>query len=64
MLIPIIELMSWMDESKWNARGIDDQTQAYLSDFFRHIANEPDFQIQYQSLDDSEKAKLQALGQM
>lgn len=56
--------MSWMDESKWNARGVDDQTQAYLSEFFRHIANEPDFQIQYQSLDDSEKAKLQALGQM
>ena len=56
--------MSWMDESKWNVRETDDQTQAYLIEFFRHVANEPDFQTQYQSLNDSEKAKLQALAQM
>ncbi|MCJ1299820.1 hypothetical protein MMC08_002614 [Hypocenomyce scalaris] len=58
------QLMSWMDESKWNVRETDDQTQAYLSEFFRHVANEPDFQTQYQSLNESEMAKLQALAQM
>ena len=50
--------MSYMDETQWDRRQLDDETQAFLADFFRHMANEPSFQAVYMSLNDVEKEKL------
>ena len=56
------ELMALADESQWNDRQWDDETQNYLGDFFRQIAIEPDFPILYQSLNDVEREKLHHIG--
>ena len=55
--------MGFMDETLWNTRqsGYDDETQKYLVQFFNEIANEPSFQQQFHSLNESEKAKLQEM---
>lgn len=52
------ELMAYADESKWNMHQLDDDTQSYLVEFFKHASTEPDFQNLYQSLTDEEREKL------
>ena len=56
--------MGYMDESRWNSRQSDDQTQKYLVDFFNHVSNEPDFQELYQSLNNEEREKLHKMNEM
>lgn len=55
--------MSYMDESRWNTRHWDDDTQRYLVDFFKHISAEPYFQNLYHQLNDLEKEKLAKMEQ-
>ncbi|KAL8738370.1 MAG: hypothetical protein Q9181_000841 [Wetmoreana brouardii] len=52
------QLMSYADESKWNVRQWDDETQQYLVSFFKQASTEPDFQTLYQGLTDEEREKL------
>ncbi|KAL8940445.1 MAG: hypothetical protein Q9216_002815 [Gyalolechia sp. 2 TL-2023] len=52
------EFMAYGDESKWNMHQLDDVTQSYLVEFFKHASTEPDFQTLYQSLTDEEREKL------
>ncbi|KAI4178850.1 MAG: hypothetical protein L6R41_008177, partial [Letrouitia leprolyta] len=52
------ELMAYADESKWNMHQLDDDTQSYLVEFFKHASTEPDFQKLYQNLTDEEREKL------
>ncbi|KAL9005887.1 MAG: hypothetical protein Q9188_001349 [Gyalolechia gomerana] len=52
------ELMAYADESKWNMHQLDDDTQSYLVEFFKHASTEPDFQNLYQNLTDEEREKL------
>lgn len=59
----VLELMTYMDESKWNARQWDDETQKYLVEFFHAVEAEPDFQNQYHSLTDVEREKLHRMDQ-
>lgn len=47
-----------MDESRWNTRQTDDETQKYLVEFFNNVSNEPGFQDLYQALNDEEREKL------
>ena len=54
----ISDLMGFMDESRWNTRQTDDETQKYLVDFFNNVSNEPGFVEMYHSLNDAEKEKL------
>ena len=56
------ELMALADESQWNDRQWDDETQNYLGDFFRQTAIESDFPMMYQSLTDVEREKLNQIG--
>ncbi|KAL9603226.1 MAG: hypothetical protein Q9179_002265 [Wetmoreana sp. 5 TL-2023] len=53
-----VELMSYADESKWNVRQWDDETQQYLVNFFKQASTEPDFETLYQGLTDEEREKL------
>lgn len=53
-----LELMAYADESKWNMHQLDDDTQSYLVEFFKHASTEPDFQNLYQNLTDEEREKL------
>ena len=57
------ELMGYMDESRWNTRQWDDETQTFLAGFFRSIATELDFQTQYTLLNELERDKLNKIGQ-
>jgi hypothetical protein len=50
--------MGYMDESRWNTRQIDDETQKYLVEFFNNVSNEPGFPELYQALNDEEREKL------
>ena len=50
--------MGYMDESRWNTRQTDDETQKYLVEFFNNVSNEPGFQELYHSLTDEEREKL------
>ncbi|KAL8705049.1 MAG: hypothetical protein Q9201_001819 [Fulgogasparrea decipioides] len=52
------QLMSYADESKWNVRQWDDETQQYLVNFFKQASTEPDFETLYQGLTDEEREKL------
>ncbi|KAL8673030.1 MAG: hypothetical protein Q9168_002553 [Polycauliona sp. 1 TL-2023] len=52
------ELMAYADESRYNVRQLDDETQTYLVDFFKQASTEPDFHGLYQSLTDEEREKL------
>lgn len=56
--MPFVELMSYADESKWNVRQWDDETQTYLVEFFKQASTEPDFEHLYQGLTDEEREKL------
>lgn len=56
--------MSLVDQSKWNARQWDDETQKYLVEFFHAVEGEPDFQSQYHSLTDVEREKLRRMDQV
>ncbi|KAL8912550.1 MAG: hypothetical protein Q9171_002491 [Xanthocarpia ochracea] len=52
------ELMAYADESRYNVRQLDDETQTYLIDFFKQASTEPDFRDLYQGLTDEEREKL------
>ncbi|KAI4214851.1 MAG: hypothetical protein LQ351_002564 [Letrouitia transgressa] len=52
------ELMGYMDESQWQQRPWDDETQQYLVHFFKQVSTEPEFQSLYHSLNDDEREKL------
>ena len=59
----VIDLMALMDESRFNYRQADDETNKFLVDFFRSIYNDPLFQSLYPSLNDAEREKLQYMDQ-
>lgn len=61
LLTHTLELMSYVDESRWNARQWDDETQKYLVEFFHTIEAEPDFRNQYQFLTEVEREKLRRM---
>lgn len=50
--------MGYMDESQWQQRPWDDETQQYLVHFFKQVSTEPEFQSLYHSLNDDEREKL------
>ena len=52
-----------MDESRWNTRQTDDETQKYLVDFFNSISSEQGFQELYHSLNDEERDKLHKMNE-
>lgn len=52
------ELMGYMDESQWQQRQWDDETQRYLVNFFKQVSTEPEFQNLYHLLNDDEREKL------
>lgn len=54
----LVELMAYVDESRYNVRQLDDETQTYLVDFFKQASTEPDFRDLYQGLTDDEREKL------
>lgn len=47
-----------MDETLWNHRGTDDETQKFLVQFFNEISHDPAFQKMYPMLSDAERRKL------
>ena len=53
--------MGYMDESRWNTRQTDDETQKYLVEFFNNVSSEPSFHDLYQNLNDEERGKLQKM---
>lgn len=53
--------MSYADESRWNRRQADDETQKYLVQFFHSVETEADFQGLYHALTDVEREKLQKM---
>ena len=55
--------MGYMDESRWNTRHTDDETQKYLINFFNSISNEQGFQELYHSLNDEEREKLHKMNE-
>lgn len=60
------ELMAFGEggsEGVFAVRKRDDETQAFLVDFFRHASTKADFQQVYAALTASEQEKLQSLGQ-
>ena len=56
--------MGYMDESRWNTRQTDDETQKYLVSFFNNISSEPGFQELYQSLNNEERDKLNKMNEV
>lgn len=62
-MLPLVDLMGYMDESRWNTRQTDDETQKYLIDFFNNVSNEPGFQQLYHSLTDEEREKLHKMNE-
>ena len=56
--------MGLMNESRFNYRGADDETNKYLVHFFHSIENDPLFQSLYHSLNDAERDKLQNMDQL
>ncbi|KAJ5670398.1 Armadillo-like helical [Penicillium maclennaniae] len=59
------QLMSFGEggtESVFGVRQRDDETQAFLTDFFRRAVTQPGFQELYGALTEDEQAKLQSLG--
>lgn len=57
----LTDLMSFADESRWNRRESDDETQKYLVQFFHSVETEAEFQTLYHSLTDAEREKLQRM---
>ena len=62
-MLPLADLMGYMDESRWNTRQTDDETQKYLIDFFNNVSNESAFQELYHSLTDEEREKLHKMNE-
>ena len=60
----LLELMGLMDESRWNYRTADDETNKYLVGFFQSIQNDLLFQSLYPSLNDAERDKLAHMDQL
>lgn len=59
------QLMSFAEggtESVFGVRRRDDETQAYLGDFFRRASTQPGFQEVFEALTPDEQGKLQSLG--
>lgn len=60
------QLMSFGEEggseTTFGVRRRDDETQAFLADFFRRVSQRPGFQEVFAALTADERAKLQALG--
>ncbi|KAL8732492.1 MAG: hypothetical protein Q9166_002706 [cf. Caloplaca sp. 2 TL-2023] len=52
------DLMAYADESRYNVRQWDDETQTYLVDFFKQASTEPNFRDLYEGLTDEEREKL------
>ena len=60
----VTDLMGVIDESRWNYRSSDDETQKYIIGFFHSIGGDPRFQELYHALNDNEREKLQHLTQV
>jgi hypothetical protein len=56
------ELMAFAEEKPYAQRQRDDETQAYLIQFFREAAGKPGFQEVFGALTGEEQEKLRALG--
>ncbi|KAJ5141910.1 hypothetical protein N7526_002905 [Penicillium atrosanguineum] len=59
------QLMSFGEggtESVFGVRQRDDETQAFLTQFFQRAVAQPGFQDLYGALTEDEQAKLQSLG--
>lgn len=54
------DLMSYLDASSMT-RHQDDETNRFLTDFFRRVAQSPDFHTWFEMLTDEEKQKLTAV---
>lgn len=55
------ELMAFAEETPGGGRTMDDETQAFLTAFFRAAANEEGFQQIYSALNEQEQEKLRML---
>lgn len=56
------ELMAFAEESPYAARQRDDETQAYLIQFFHDVASKPGFAEIFGSLSGEEQEKLRSYG--
>ena len=56
--------MGLADESMWNVRQIDDETQRILVQFFNSVATDPYFQNMYHALNAGEQQKLQEMNML
>lgn len=54
------DLMSYLEASSMT-RHQDDETNRFLTDFFRRVAQSPDFHTWFEMLTDEEKQKLTAV---
>lgn len=48
----------------YNSRQRDDETQAFLVEFFRNAATSPQFEEMYHALTPDEQQKLSVVGQL
>lgn len=58
------DLMGVVDESRWNSRSSDDETQRYIISFFHSVGSDPRFQELYHTLNEVEREKLQTMTQV
>jgi hypothetical protein len=56
------ELMAFAEESPYAGRQRDDETQAYLIQFFHNAASKPGFQDVFNALTPAEQEKLRSYG--
>ena len=56
--------MGLMDESRWNYRAADDETNKYLVGFFQSIQNDLLFQSLLPSFNEAEQDKLAHMDQL
>jgi hypothetical protein len=56
------ELMAFAEEKPYASRQRDDETQAYLIQFFHNAASKPDFQEVFNALAPAEQEKLRSYG--
>jgi hypothetical protein len=57
-----IELMAFAEETPYSTRQRDDETQAYLIQFFHDAATKPDFAEVFGALTAEEQEKLRSYG--
>jgi hypothetical protein len=50
--------MAFAEETPYASRQRDDETQAYLMDFFRQASQKPEFSELFSALTEEEQAKL------